>query len=546
MTLTKFTTFAVAVLCLVSSCAPAAVRNVSRKNTLAVGCEPSQLAVIDGRVDAHLTLTFPEGYFNPTAMLVLTPSIVYDGGKRVGKPVIFQGSDIRANYKVVPIEGAVHTMDVSFGYIKGMEQSSLELGCVMVMGQKKYALPSIKVADGCNVTNNLADLRGVYKYKDDGYEQVSHFEAETTIQYAVNSAEVRDNLANRTAINAYKQQIADFTSDERFTVTGTEVVAYASPEGGEKFNAELSDKRAKTAVGALARMSKAANPDEISQRGLGQDWEGFKEAVEQSDIQDKNLILRLLEMYSDPAEREAEIRNLSEIFEELKTEVFPALRRATYIVKADMVGLNDEQLADAALHSLSSLGEKEILRVAANEPNLDSKEFYYRVATQRFQSDVAFYNLAMVALEKDKNVVARAYLKSASDEDADVQNACGVLEMRAGEYEKAMECFSAASCPEAKLNIGTLQILKGEYARAAEALEGSGTFNEALADLLAGNVDAAWEKLDPKTPKENYLKAVIAARRGDAQGVGKYLKLASSDPELKERAAKDVEFVNYR
>lgn len=534
--------------CILSSCAPAAVKNVtnSKQSLLDVKSEPAQLAVIDGKVDAKLTLSFPKGYFKKNATLVVTPNLVYEGGKRIGASEIFQGTNVKSNYKVVPVEGAVHTMDVSFDYIKGIEKSYLELECVMTLGQKSYTLPAIRVAEGCNVTANLVEISGACSYKADGYEQITHHESETTIHYAVNSAYVKNNAANREAINTYRQQIADFTADERYTVTGTEVLAYASPEGGEELNANLSDQRAKTAVKALARSAKAAKPQGINQIGLGQDWEGFKAAVEQSDIKDKNLILRLLEMYADPAEREAEMRNLSEIFEELKTDVFPALRRATYVVRADKLGLDDRQIAEAAATALETLDEKEILRAAALATNLDTKEAYYHAAAQRFQSEAAYFNLAVVALEKGNNLVAKANLDAAPLTDPDVQNARGVLALRNGDYEKAMECFKAAGTEDAKYNICAILIRKGEYAQAAQVLQGTGTFNEALADLLAGKVDEAWDELNPKTAREEYLKAVIAARKGDSQNVSKYIKLASSDPELKERAAKDVEFANYR
>ncbi len=511
-----------------------------------VSCDPEVLIVKDDKIDANITLSFPEGYFDENTMMVITPVLVYgEGQQRTGKPFIYQGEKIMANYKVVPRKGIFHHEALSFDFIPGMEKCRLELRCTLIYGTKKVTLKPIKVADGCNATYRLVQVSGEYAYKPDGYERVTNYSTETSILFDVNSSTVKNNTHNRNAVSVYKSYLSDIKADERYEITGTEIVSYASPEGGEKYNAQLSDKRASSAVDAWKNMSGGASADTMSVRSIGQDWEGFKQALEDSDIEEKDLILRVLSMYSDPAVREAEMKNLSFLYDELKTEVFPSLRRATFVVNAQRTGYSDEELIELADKHLSTLSEPEVLHLASIVEDRGLKKFYYRYASQRYLSQTGYFNLAMMALDENKTDVALTYL-DLMDEDSDVLNARGVVELRKGHYDKARTLFLRAATPDAKKNLGTLLILSGQYDEAAEQLSGTGSSNEVLAYILSGQIDKAVAHADCSSPRDAYIAAIAYARNGDAAAVKKALAQAGVDPVYAEKSEKDVEFVNYR
>ena len=537
---------AVAASVVLAGCATPQAQMKKNFGVITVTSDPEVLVVKNEKIEAQVTLSFPENYFDDQTMMVITPVLVYGEGQlRTGKPFIYQGEKIMANYKVVPKKGIFHHENISFDFLPGMEKCRLELRCTLVYGDKKTTLAPIKVADGCNATYRLVQVSGEYTYKPDGYERVTNHSTETSILFDVNSSTVKNNTHNRNAVSVYKSYLSDIKADERYEITGTEIVAYASPEGGQEYNAKLSNKRATSAVGAWEDMSGGASADTMSVRSIGQDWEGFKQALEDSDIEEKDLILRVLSMYSDPAVRETEMKNLSFIYDELKTEVFPSLRRATFVVNAQHTGYSDAELLELAEKHLSLLSEPEVLHLASIVDDMGLKKFYYRYASQRYLSQTAYFNLAMIALDENKNDVALTYLEQVA-EDGDVLNAKGVVELRKGNYEQARKFFLRAETADARKNLGTLLILSGQYGDAVQSLAGSGSGNEVLAYILNGQIDDAIQNASCDSPRDAYIAAVAYARKGDAEGVKSALAKASVDSVYAEKSEKDVEFVNYR
>ena len=510
-----------------------------------VTCEPHILEVVGGKVDAAITLNFPAGYLKANAMMVTTPVIVYAEGKRTGSAYIYQGEQIKANYRVIPLTGGKHTQNVSFDFVDGMEQCVLELQCKLVIGGRDVNMAPIKVADGCIATYKLADLRGEYAPKPDGFERISNYTTETSILFDVNSSDVKNNSQNKSALEVYKSYLRELERDPRYNVTGAEIVAYASPEGGVDLNDKLSEDRAKAAEKTWTKMSSGLS-DSIKVSSVGQDWEGFKEAMANSDIEDKDLILRVLSMYSDPEVREAEIKNLSFIYEDIKKDVFPGLRRASFVVNAEHTGYSDEELKEMAEQQLILLSEPEILHLASITEDRDNKKYYYRVTTERWGSNAGFYDLAALALDEDKIEVALAYLTHTDETDPDVLNLLGVVEMRRGRYEEALNYFELSGTDDAKKNAGSAKIALGDYAAAAEALAGTGSRNEVLSLILAGQAEKAAAAASDETARDSYIAAVAAARLGDAAGVKEHLAKASEDPVYAEKAAKDAEFADFR
>ena len=545
MKTSKLLLIAAAVATVLASCAAPQQKMKDNLDDVLISCDPEVLVVTNGKIDATITLNFPDGYFYEKANMVITPVLVYEGGQRTGEATIYQGEKVKANYTVIPKKGKSVKKKVSFDFVSGMELCHLELRPVIVFGEQKINVPAIKVADGCNSTYMLAVAAGEMDRKSDGFQLITNHTTETSILFDVNSDYVKNNATNNTAVSLYKSYLKDLKQDERYRITGTEIVAYASPEGGVKLNQDLSERRADSAVKTWNRMSGNMAADTIAIRSMGQDWEGFQEAMANSDIEDKDLILRVLSMYSDPAVRESEIKNLSFIYKDIKEEVFPSLRRATFVVSAEHTGYSDEELLELAEKQLALLSEPEVLHLATISESLDGKKFYNRLAAERYKSSTGWYNLAYIALEEDMKEVASTYL-TRCERDADVVNLLGIIELRYGNLAEARRLFKESGSAAAQKNLGTVCILEGDYAAAAAILEGTGSVNEALAYILAGNAEKAASIASTDTARDAYIAAVAAARTGNADNVKAYLSEASKDEDYKSRATKDVEFVNYR
>ena len=543
----RFSVFAaLAALALLSvSCAKSRMEQMQMAKDVVITTNPEVLEIVGGKVPVAVTVTCPKGYFHPKATMDVEPVLVYEGGElRQDRVLQYQGDKVKDNYKVVSSKGATITERLTFKYVPGIEKSHLELRGVVHYKDKDYPMPAVKVAEGCIATYQLASTGGVYKVKPDGYQAVIERSTEGRILYDVNSDKVRKGELESYQMEYYLYALDGLQSDERSTVTGTEIVAYASPEGGKDYNAALSDKRADSARDAWDKLAKDLELSGISVKSIGQDWEGFKEAVAKSNIPDKDLILRVLSMYSDPAVRESEIRNLSQIYAEINKSVFPELRRARFITTSEYRNWSDEELIDMAQNQgLDKFDEPSLLRLATITESPEAKEPLYKLAISKYNSDTARYNLATLYLDEGKTSLAGAYLGKIKEPDSDVLNAQGVVAMRNGEYGDAAEFFRKAESETARQNVVVMDILKGDYAAAKKDADGLKGHNAAVANILAGDLDAASAAITCKCAKSNYLRAIIAARKGDTASARELLDaVKSSSPALAERAEKDMEF----
>ncbi len=529
-----------------ASCSKSRAEQMKLAENVKVSCTPEVLALVGDKIPAEITVTYPAKYFHPKATLEVTPVLVYEGGEQAAQTFTYQGEKVKDNYTVVAYGGGTVKESVSFKYAKGVEKSYLELRSVAYYNGKPIEIPAIKVADGCNVTQMLATTGGEYEFKKDAYQDVIKESAEGQILYDYNSANVKNSQLRSSSVKELQAALEEIESDPRYTVTGTRVVAYASPEGGQEYNAKLSDKRAASAKKVWKKVTGGMEADNLEIKSMGQDWEGFQEAVQKSDISDKELILRVLSMYSDPAVRESEIRNMSQVYTEINKNVFPELRRARFIADVDYQNFSEAELEELSRKAIDVLDEEALLRVAAKSDDPARKAELYKVAVKKFGSDRANFNLAVLALNDGKIDEAAKYLGAVKDADADVVNAKGVCELRKGNYDAAVKLFKQSGTTEAKANLGTVSLLEGKYSEAASELAGTGSHNTAVAYILAGQLDKASAAITCNCPRSNYLRAIIAARKGNASDVAKYLEIAKRNPELKARAEKDVEFANYR
>ncbi len=529
-----------------ASCSKSRAEQMKLAENVKVSCTPEVLALVGDKIPAEITVTYPAKYFHPKATLEVTPVLVYEGGEQAAQTFTYQGEKVQDNYTVVAYDGGTVKESVSFKYVKGVEKSYLELRSVAYYKGKPIEIPAIKVADGCNVTQMLATTGGEYEFKKDAYQDVIKESAEGQILYDYNSANVKNSQLRSNSVKELQAALEEIESDPRYTVTATKIVAYASPEGGQEYNAKLSDKRAASAKKAWKKVTGGMEADNLEVKSMGQDWEGFQEAVQKSNISDKDLILRVLSMYSDPAVRESEIRNMSQVYTEINKNVFPELRRARFIADVDYKNFSEAELEELSRKAIDVLDEEALLRVAAKSDDAARKAELYKIAVKKFGSDRANFNLAVLSLNEGKVDDAAKYLDAVKDQDADVVNAKGVCELRKGNYDAAAKLFKQSGTTEAKANLGTVDLLKGNYSQAAAELDGTGSHNTAVAYILAGQLDKASAAITCNCPRSNYLRAIIAARKGNASDVAKYLEVAKKNPAFKARAEKDVEFANYR
>lgn len=542
----KFTGFLAlcAMVLAFASCSASRAEQMKLAEKVSVSSNPEVLALVGDKIPADITVTFPAKYFHPAAILEVTPVLVYEGGEQVGKTFKYQGEKVKDNYRVIAsnVDNSV-TEKVAFDYVPGVEKSYLELRSVAYYKNKTIEIPAIKVADGCNVTQLFASTEGEYSFKKDNYKEVISESAEGQVMYDYNSATIKRSELRSDSVKELQAALDEIASDSRYTVTGTRVVAYASPEGGQQYNAKLSDKRAESAKKAWDKVTGGMKTDDIQVKSMGQDWDGFKEAVQNSNIEDKELILRVLSMYSDPAVRESEIRNMSKVYTEINKNVFPELRRARFIADVNYKNFSDDELKELADKAVDVLDEEGLLRVASITSNADRKAELYKMAVSKFGSDRAQFNLAVLSLNAGKPDQAASLLKKVSKVDGDVNNALGVCELQKGNLDAAADFFRKAGTTEAKANLGTIDILKGNYSAAVKNLEGTGSHNLAVAYILTNQLDKAEKSITCKCARSNYLRAVIAARRGNSSDVEKYL---AQTGKMKEKAEKDVEFADFR
>ena len=536
---------------LISSCG-SPKKMAESAEAVSVNCNPQVLEVVAGNIKADVTVTFPEDFFHPKAVVEVIPVLVYNGGETALDPVMLQGEDVTDNYEVVPEAGGDVSRTFEFEYVEGAENSHLELRMTVIHKDKRIPFTApYKVADGANTTYMLVKQSGSLAYAPDAYQAVIPEQNETQILYLINSATVRPSQLKSDEIKAFQEFLTNLKADERRELISTDIIAYASPDGKEDFNAELSERRAKTASDAFNK--KINNKDiaieaNVNTSNVDEDWDGFKALVSGSNIEDRDLILRVLEMYSDPAVREREIKNMSQVYTVLKKDILPELRRARFIANVEFTNYTNDELVALVNDNIEILDEEALLRAGSLLDDANQKVTVYQKAVEKFNSERARINLGVAYLALGKNAEAENALSGVADKNNTYyNNAMGVVALRKADYEAAAAAFNRSGLKEAQYNLAVLDILNGKYADAAAKLKGAASFNEALADILTGDLNAASAVLgNAQCACKSYLKAIIAARQGDADAANAALETASKDEALAARAENDIEFARIR
>ena len=540
----------IAAAIVLASCSKSTAEQLAEAaKTLTVQCTPEVLTVLNDTVRAKISVNYPAGYFSKNAQVVVTPYVVYEGGQMPLPPFRYQGENVKDNNKVVPSTGGSVREEIVFPFMSGMEKSRLELRSTVFADGQVLQVPVIKVADGCINLVKWTKKVGEYNYKSDNYQSVVLTKAEGQILYDVNSANVKSSELSGNSIKTLQRAIAEGQESDRITVKGTKIISYASPEGGEELNDKLSEERSNSAQKAWGKIAKDVEAGSTEVHSVGQDWEGFKDAVENSDLADKDLILRVLSMYSDPAVRESEIKNLSQVYTEIKDNVFPELRRSRFITEMEYQNYTDADLQRLLNRKrLYLVDEEGLLRLASLTDSLELKQTLYRAAADRMGSERGRYNLGITLMEKGAPVAAEVYFDRLKDQsDKDLLNVRGVIALGNNELDKAADYFQKSGTKTANQNLGIVYLLKGDYIQAGKYLEGTNGRNEAIAAIYNGKYDYAISVLEGHgCPVSYYLRAVASARKGDAAGVKKYLDAAAQKaPKFKGTASKDIEFEGF-
>ena len=523
---------------------------------------PDPLETHGGKVALTVNVKYPEKYFHKKAVLTATPFLKYDGGETELKSETLQGEAVEDNFKVISFTSG-GSLDYSdeVDYTEQMMRSELMVRGEAKVGSKSVNLPDVKIADGIITTPLLVNNNPKAIQFGDNFKRILPEEYVADIHYIINRYDVRNSELKGEDITGMKKFITDANNNERVAMKGIEVSAYASPDGELDLNTKLSGNREGSANRYLQRElknSKITLPEDedfLSLLSTPEDWDGFKELMEASDIQDKDLILRVLSMYSDPVVREREIKNISEAFEEIKVEILPELRRAKFTVNVEKVGWSDDELKQWVSDDIDTLVLEELLYVATLVDDLDTKKIVYAKAWEKYPGCIrAASNLGTIQLAMGDLDAAKASFEAAKaiKDHNIVKNNLGVIAMKQGDVAAAEDLFTSAmgAGDEVNYNLGIIKIMQGDY-EGAKSMFGAGeNFNNALVMLLNGNPGSAVELLnkldDDPSGMNEYLMAVGGAREDDVDVLYNSLRTAvAKDAKWKARAAMDVEFFKY-
>jgi tetratricopeptide (TPR) repeat protein len=523
---------------------------------------PKVLEVHGGKVKYEIKGDIPAEWFNKKAIVELTPAYKYDGGEEVLESKTLQGESVEANNKVIAFEtGGSVEFAGEFEYNEAMRVGELEMRGLATIKDKSLDLVSYKLADGIISTPLLVMVDPMPIAAKDKFERVISETKNADIHYVIQQSNVRRSELTAEDIKELEAFVKSTKEEENKEFKGIEISAYASPDGPEKLNERLSEQRKKTADQYLAKvvgktkMSKEDAQTLYNLKSTSEDWDGFKKLVEASTIEDKDLILRVLSMYSDPVVREKEIKNISATYKVLADDILPQLRRSDITVKVDKIGFSDEEILDLIANNPDTLNIEEMLYGATLVESMEEKAAIYKKATENFEKCFrAFNNLAYTQINMGNLADAKVALEKANElkeGDAIITNNLGVIALMEGDKETAQKHFlNATDAGNAvDYNLGIIKIMEGEYEAAVNYFQNHKTFNTALAMLLAGKNDSANKTIDvveKEDPKNYYLKAVINARIGDEGAVMNNLRTAiEKDADLKEMAKTDLEFRNY-
>ncbi|WP_418822819.1 tetratricopeptide repeat protein [Phocaeicola plebeius] len=519
---------------------------------------PEVLEAIGGKVPVTITGKFPEKYFKKNATVEVTPVLRWEGGEAKGQPATFQGEKVQGNDQTISYKtGGTYTMKASFDYVPEMAKSELYLDFKIKKGKKEYTIPSVKIADGVIATSELPTVNSANAaYAPDAFQRIIKQAKEAQIMFLIQQANLRASELKSDSLKAFHKQVVAVAGDTKnYKLNNIEISAYASPDGGVELNTTLAENRQNNTEKYMnQQLKKGKIETEVDAKYTAQDWDGFQELVSKSNIQDKDLILRVLSMYNDPEQRETEIKNISSVYKTLADEILPQLRRARLTANYDVIGRSDEEINAAFDTDAKVLSNDELLYAATLTNDNVRKEAIYKKTVELYPNDYrAYNNLGMMAYANGDLATAENYFKQAASKNAnaaEVNTNLGLIELTKGNVANAETYLSKSTgANTANEALGNLYIKQGQYDRAVQAFGDTKTNSAALAQILAKDYNKAKSTLSAvKNPDAytNYLMAVVGARTNNADLVKSSMdKVKQQDAALAAKAQNDREFAKY-
>ena len=520
---------------------------------------PNPLETQAGQVPATINGAFPEKYMKKKAVVTVTPELRYGNGQVTrAAGTTFQGEKVQGNDQTVSYKmGGHYTMKTSFPYVDDMQKSDMYLTFNARIGKRAVEVPAVKVANGVIATSELYKktmMNAGACIAPDTFQRVNAKKQEANVKFLINQANLRKSELKNNSVAEFVNLLKRINADkEGLAIKNVEVQAYASPEGGFAYNDKLASKRQNVSEDYVKKTLKETKVDaDIDAKYTAQDWEGFQQLVQASNIQDKDVILRVLSMYKDPQEREQQIRNMSAGFRELADGILPELRRSRMIINYETIGRSDEQIKSQLAADPSQLSVDEILYAASLTDDAQTKEDIYKTAAKQYPADYrALSNIAALEFNKGnvseaKNYIQKAFNVSSKAPEANANLA--MIALQSGDIKKATDYVSKATGANGLDQVlGNLEIAKGNYAQAEQYFKDANNNSAALANILNKNYAQASVALKyaNEDAMTNYLQAILNARQGKnaeaAQWLQKALKLDSS---LRAYANNDLELLN--
>ena len=520
---------------------------------------PTPLEAVGGQVPATINGTFPTKYMKKKAQVTVTPVLKYEGGEAVGQSTTFQGEKVEGNGTTIQYKvGGTYAMKANFAYVDPMIQSDLYARFDAKKGKKTVKIPEVKIGYGVVATSQLLSRCNITAATaPDAYQRIIAQKQEANIKFLINQATLRASELKSVSVKDLGKILKEINdNNETRALTNIEVSAYASPDGKYSFNEKLAEKRQNVSSNYLKKeLKKIKMEADVDTKFTAEDWEGFQELVSKSNLQDKEVILRVLSMYQDPEEREQQISNMSEVYTDIKQSILPELRRARLIVNYEIIGRSDAQILEQFAADPSKLSVEEMV-YGANKLVKDdaTRQKWNEAIAKQYPSDYrALNNMAQQAISKGDVAAAQNYLKQAANVNknaSEVNTNLALMALKSGDVAKAETYLSKGTGSDTfKEVMGNLNIAKGNYTQAASDLAGVNTNSAALAQILAKDYTSAkttLSKIKNADATTSYLQAVLAARTGDASALSSSLKNAiQQDGTLAARAAKDLEFAKY-
>ena len=521
---------------------------------------PQVLEEQGDKVDVKIDVSYPAKYFNKSAILTATPVLKYEGGETAFPAKKLQGEKVQANNQVISADGGSVSYTGTVPFSADMMKSDLVVRVGAELKGKSLTFEDYKIAEGVLASSKLVVVDPKPVMVGDKFQRVVPDSYNANIKYIINRSDVRLSELKKDDIKGLAGFIKEAEEAERVDLKGVELSAYASPDGELSLNERLAKSRQESAKRFLnnevkkAKIEAAAKEGFLAMNYTAEDWDGFKKLMEESSIQDKELILRVLSMYSDPVVREKEIKNLSAAFEVIAEEILPELRRSKFVVNVEKIGYSDEEIKEIWSSDPDKLNLEEVLYAASLYQDLDTKLAIYKKAADnhpkcfRAENNIGY----IYVLKGDADNAQKAFEKAKGMMDNDVvNNNLGVVALMKGDVAKAEQLFlsSTGAGDAVNYNLGIVKVMQGDYDAAGSYFGNTNSVNTALVKLLKDDFDGALatiNKVEAESAKKNYVKAVIAANQNKEELALQSLKAAvSQDKELKARAKVDMEFAKY-